>query len=232
MLGADAEQHILARMRLIARRARRWHIQCNALRQMQAQRARSLFQPCRNEIHRRAADEAGHEFRRRMVIQFLRRADLLNDAVIHHHHAVCQGHGFHLVMGHIDRGGIHRLMHLLDFGAHLHAELGIKVGKRFVEQEHFGVAHNGAAHRHALTLPTGKRLGLAFEQRRNVQNARGFLHAAINFRLGEFPQHQAEGHIVVHAHMRIKRVILEHHGNVTVARRDVIHHRTANGDIA
>ena len=44
-------------------------------------------------------------------------------------------------------------MHLLDFGAHLNAKLGVQVGKRLIEQEHLGVAHNGAAHRHALTLP-------------------------------------------------------------------------------
>ena len=89
-----------------------------------------------------------------MVIQFLRRPNLFDDAVIHDHHAISQGHGFYLVMRHIDRGGIHRLMHLLDFCAHLYAELGIQIGKRLIEQEHFRVAHNGAAHRHALALPT------------------------------------------------------------------------------
>ena len=89
-----------------------------------------------------------------MVIQLLRRPDLFDDAVIHDHDPISQGHGFHLVMRHINGGGIHRLMHLLDFSAHLHAQLRIQVGKRFVEQEHFGVAHNGAAHRHALALPT------------------------------------------------------------------------------
>ena len=167
-----------------------------------------------------------------MVIQFLRRPDLFDDAVIHDYDPISQGHGFHLVMRHIHGGCIHRLMHLLDFGAHLHAQLGVQVGKRFVKQEDFGVAHNGAAHGNTLALPARKRLGLALQQRRDVQNACGFLHAAINFRLREFPKHQAEGHIVVNAHVRIKRVILEHHGNVTIPRWDVIHQCAANGDIA
>jgi hypothetical protein len=44
------------------------------------------------------------------------------------------------------------LVQLLDLGAHLHAQLGVEVGQRLVEQEDLGVAHDGAAHRHALAL--------------------------------------------------------------------------------
>src|SRR3712207_7373196 len=37
----------------------------------------------------------------------------------------------------------------------------VEVRERLVEQEHLGVAHDGAAHRHALPLPAGERFGLA-----------------------------------------------------------------------
>jgi hypothetical protein len=45
---------------------------------------------------------------------------------------------------------------LADLGAHLHAHLGVQVGQRLVEQERLGLAHDGAAHRHALALAAGQ----------------------------------------------------------------------------
>jgi len=43
-----------------------------------------------------------------------------------------------------------------DLGAELDSQLCVKVGKRFIHQEHARISNNGAAHRHPLALPTGE----------------------------------------------------------------------------
>ena len=130
------------------------------------------------EIHRRRADEAGDELVVRLVVEFERRADLLDDAVMHHHDLVGHGHGLDLVVGDVDRGGLQPLVQFLDFGAHRHAQLGVEVGQRLVEQEHLRIAHDGAPHGDALALAAGQLPGIALEQRRQVQDLGGALDAA------------------------------------------------------
>ncbi|MNT47063.1 hypothetical protein D3C72_1837490 [compost metagenome] len=51
---------------------------------------------------------------------------------------------------------------MLQLKTHLHAQFGVEVRERFVEQEHRRIAHDGAAHRHALTLAAGKLTRTAF----------------------------------------------------------------------
>ena len=43
---------------------------------------------------------------------------------------------------------------------------------------------------------------------------------------------QAEGQIVVDAHVLVERVVLEHHGDVAVARRQMVDHPVADADVA
>ena len=113
------------------------------------------------------------------------------------------------------------LVQLLDLGAHLHAQLGVEVGQRLVEQEDLRIAHDGAAHGDALALAAGE---LARIARRAAARARGCRRPArpaasislFGVRLaasGEKPMFSRDRHV------RIERVVLEHHGDVAVLRR-------------
>ena len=105
----------------------------------------------------------GDELIGRLVVEIERRADLLDDAVMHHDDLVGHGHGLDLVVGDVDRGGLQPLMQLLDLGAHLHAQFGVEIGERLVEQKHLRIAHDGAAHGDALALAAGKLARKALE---------------------------------------------------------------------
>ena len=146
----------------------------------------------------------------------------MNPAMIHHHDAVAHGHGLDLVMGHVDERGAESRMELGKLRTHLGTKLGIQVGKRFVKQEDPGFPHDGAAQCHALPLAAGKSLRLAVQQMGDVEDFGRFLHPLFNLILRRLAQLQAECHVVVNRHMRIQRIVLEHHGNIAVFRSHFI----------
>ena len=73
----------------------------------------------------------------------------------------------------------------LQLDAHLHAQLRVEVRQRLVEQEHRRLAHDGAAHRHALALAAGERARLAVEVRAELEDLGRPLHA--RFDVGRAP---------------------------------------------
>ncbi len=196
-------------------------------------RAAALTQsPCGDEIHRGRADEPGHEPRPGLRIDLDRRADLVGHARVHHNHPVGHGHRFDLVVSNVERGHTKLPLQFADLDPHLHPQLGVEIGQRFVEQEHRRLAHDGAAHRDPLPLPAGQRARLAVEVVRQLQHLRRRGHAVGDFRLGHACDFQPIGHVVEHAHMRIERVVLEHHGDVAIHRLDLVHAVAADADIA
>jgi len=125
-------------------------------------------------------------------------------------------------MGHVDECRLQLLMELGDFGTHLHAELGVQVGQRFVHEEDLGFTHDGAAKGDALTLAAGQSRGFPIQQILDAKDAGGFVDAIGNFRLGDLAQLQAKRHVIKHGHMGIQRVTLEHHGYIAVLGRYVV----------
>ncbi len=123
-------------------------------------------------------------------------------------------------------------MQLLDFQPHLHAQLGVQVGERFVEQEHGRLAHDGAAHGHALALAAGELARRAFQQRTQFQDGGRTLHALVDLGLGQALDLQAIRHVLVHRHVRIQRIVLEHHGDVALLGFQVIDHALADDDLS
>jgi hypothetical protein len=141
MFGAHAERDLAAgrprRGRLGERERRRL-----AFRKRDRDRRRvvELSQLAGNEIHRRRPHEAGDEHVGRALVNGLRLVELLDRALVHDRNARSERHGLDLVMRDIDGRLAHPLMQLLDFGAHVHAQLGVEIGEGLVEQKKLGVA--------------------------------------------------------------------------------------------
>ena len=63
-------------------------------------------------VHLGRADEACNEQVLGVVEHFLRRADLLDEAVLHNDDTVTEGHSLDLVVGNVDKGGVDTLAEL------------------------------------------------------------------------------------------------------------------------
>ena len=159
---------------------------------------------------------------RRPIIEVERRADLLDHAVAHDNDAVGHRHRLDLVVRHVDRGCLQPLVQLLDFAAHLHAQLGVEIRQRFVEEKHLRIAHNRPPHRDPLTLAAGELARIAREQGCNVKDPRGAPHPGLDLRPWSAPQLQSEAHVLRHGLVRIERIVLKDHRNVSVFRREIV----------
>ncbi|MCY1301259.1 hypothetical protein D9M70_508580 [compost metagenome] len=157
---------------------------------------------------------------------------MLDLSAVHHHDLVGHGHGLGLVVGHVDHRPAQPLVQLLDLAAHLHAQLGIKVRERLVEEEGAWVAHDGAAHGDTLALAAGEFPRQAVEQLFQTEDFGGLGHALVDLRLRRTGEFQRETHVLRDLHVRIERVGLEDHGDVTLLRRHVVDDLAADSDLA
>ncbi len=123
-------------------------------------------------------------------------------------------------------------MQLGDLDARVDPERRIEIAERLVEQEHGRLAHDGAADGDPLALPAGEVARPAIEVRGELQRLGGAAHAPVDLRPVRLGEAQAEGHVLVDAHMRIERVGLEHHGDLALGRRHVVDLAPADGDLA
>ena len=109
--------------------------------------------------HVAVAHEARDVQVRRLLVDFLRRGDLLHDAVLHHDDAVGQRQGLVLVVRDVDRRPVELAVDAAYFGARLDAQLGIEVRQRLVHQDQRGLDDDRAGDRHALLLAAGELAG-------------------------------------------------------------------------
>src|SRR5712671_4278948 len=184
-----------------------------------------------DEVHGRRANKTGHELVGGLAVYRKRRADLLNPAVAHDHDPIAQRHGLDLVVSHEHRRGRNLGMQALDLNAHLRAQLGVKVRQRLVEQEHLRIAHDASTERHALLLTTRQLLRLALQHVVQTKHARRTIDRSLDLGFRGSLVAQAEGEIVVYAHVLVERIVLEHHGDVAVARGQVVNDPIADADI-
>ncbi len=197
---------------------------------------RRALDPRVDEIHRRRADERGDEQVRRLAEQPLRRVELLEHAVPQDGDALAEGHRLDLVVRDVERRDAEPIVERRELGAHRDAKFRVEVRERLVHQERLGLAHDRPAHGDALALSTRERRGLAVEELAEPERLRDLVHAPFPLRLRHPPELEAVGEVVSHRHVRIERVVLEHHGDVPLLRRllghvHVVDQHRAVGDV-
>jgi hypothetical protein len=121
---------------------------------------------------------------------------------------------------------------LLELAAHRHAQLGVEVRERLVVEEDLRIADDRPAHRDALALPARELARIALEQRRQGEDLGGAADLLLDRRLVLLREHQREGEVLAHRHVRIERVVLEHHRDVALLRRHVVDAALADADLA
>ncbi len=223
MLGAHADDHLRGHVR-----------RCADVDAELAEHESDITVPAlgadAGEAHRRAADEACDERVRGSLVDRIGIADLLEDAVAHRRDAVAHRHRLDLVVRDVDRRRPDLALQTPDLRARLRAQLRVEVRQRLVHEEHLRLAHERTPERHALALPARQRARLAIEQRLDPEQLGGLVAAAADLGSAELANPEPEGEVLPDAHLRIERVILEHHRDVALARRDVVDDPLADPD--
>ena len=124
-------------------------------------------------------------------------------------------------MRHIHSGNRHALVQLLQLGPCLLAQLQVEIAQRLVHEEHIRPADQRPPQRDALPLPAGELRGLAVEQMVDAEDARNFGKPRPDLSRRHAAYLQVEHKVLPHAHVRVERVALEHHGHIAIARVDV-----------
>ena len=123
-------------------------------------------------------------------------------------------------------------MELRDLEARRGAQGGVEVRQRLVEEKDLGIAHDRPAERDALALPAGERMRAPVDELGEAEGRGDGSDAAVDLGPVDAAPAQAEGEVLAHAHMRVERVGLEHHGDVAILRRDRVDDALVDGEPA
>ena len=119
-----------------------------------------------------------------------------------------------------DGGDTKTALQRFQFLPHLHAQLGVKVRERLIEQQHLWLNGQRARKCDALLLAAGKLVGPPLGVIGEPHKRQHIAHLSGDISARQFALFQAKGDILFHRHVRPQRVILEHHADVALPRRN------------
>ena len=102
------------------------------------------------------AEEVEHEGVGRMVVDLVRRPDLLDPPLVHHHDPVGHLQRLLLVVGDEDAGDVDLVVQPAQPAAQFRPHLGIQGAERLVQQQHLRLHRQRPGQRHPLPLPAGE----------------------------------------------------------------------------
>ena len=149
-----------------------------------------------------------------MVEDLVRRAFLLDAALVHHDDPVGDLEGLVLVVGDEDAGDVDLLVQAPQPGAQLLAHLGVERAEGLVEQQHPRLHGQGAGERHPLALAAGELARVAVGHPVELHQLQQVVDLAVDdvARRPDAPRlhAQAEGDVLEDGHVPEQRVVLEH----------------------
>ncbi|EAU48529.1 hypothetical protein R2601_03113 [Salipiger bermudensis HTCC2601] len=190
-----------------------------------------------DHVHLGAADEARDKEVGGLLVELLGGGDLHDMAVLHHADAVAHGHRLGLVVGDVDHRAGHALalealVQVGDPHPHRGPQLGVEVRQWLVEEEHVRLLDQRPAQGHALSLTARELLGQPVQQRLYLEDLGDLLDRLRRLGLGGAADAQPEGEVGAHLHMRIERVVLEHHRDAALARLERVDDALTDADLA
>ena len=138
-----------------------------------------------------------------------------------HGDSLPQGHRLDLVVRDVHRRHSEPLVQPRERRAHRDPQLGVEIREGLVHEEGNRLAHERAADRDALTLTAREGGRLAVEELAEPERLRSVRNPPRPLLLRDLPPLQPELEVLVDGHMRVQRVVLEHHRDVAVLRRSV-----------
>ena len=185
-----------------------------------------------NQVHRRTAHEGGDERVGRAVVDVVGGSDLLHFAFRHHAQPVPQRHGLHLIMGDVNGGDREFAVQTLEVAAYLVPKFRIQIRQWFVEEECLRLANERAPHGHPLALAAGQLTGFAVQKLTDLQQFGRFAHPPLDLGSWGPALPKAVRQIAVHRHVRVERIVLEHHRDVALSGSQAVDHCAADPDLA
>ena len=108
-------------------------------------------------------------------------------------------------------------MQARQLGSQGDAQLRVEIRERLVHEERRRLTHHGPSHGDALALSTGEKARAPLHERLEAQGRRYPADAIRALLPGNAAELEAEPEVVLDGHLRVERVVLEHHRDVAVA---------------
>ena len=160
------------------------------------------------------------------------RRDLFDLAGAHHRDAIGHGQRLQLIVGHDHGRLVEACQHFLDLSAHRLAQLHVQARERLVEQKTDRIANDRAADRDPLLFAFGQLAGQPVEKALELEHARDLGDPARALGTADPLRVQGILQVLAHAQAGVQRVELKGHGDVALARGELVDPPAGEPDLA